>query len=92
MLVQSHLGEIHILPALPDALPNGYIKGVRARGGFILDFEWESGKLQKLKVRSTAGQHCKICYAGETISFDTEKNKSYTLFSISDRNGRRSSP
>ncbi len=92
MLVQSHLGEIHILPALPDALPNGYIKGVRARGGFILDFEWESGKLQKLKVRSTAGQHCKICYAGETISFDTAKNKSYTLFSISDRNGRRSSP
>jgi len=79
MLIQSHAGEIHILPALPDALPDGFIKGVRARGGFVLDFEWKSGKLQKLKVRSIAGQPCKLSYAGKTISFDTAKNKSYSF-------------
>ena len=79
MLIQSHAGEIHILPALPDALPDGFIRGVRARGGFVLDFEWMAGKLQKLKVRSTAGQPCTIRYAGQTVTFDTRKNKSYSF-------------
>ncbi len=79
MLIQSHLGEIHLLPALPDALPDGFIRGVRARGGFILDFDWKSGKLQKLEVRSTAGQPCTISYAGKTVEFNTEKNKSYSF-------------
>lgn len=79
MLVQSHLREIHLLPALPDSLPDGSIRGVRARGGFILDFEWKAGKLQKIKVLSTAGNPCKISCAGKTIAFDTAKNKSYTF-------------
>ncbi len=79
MLIQSHTGEIHILPALPDALPDGYIRGVRARGGFVLDFEWKAGKLTSLKVRSTAGQPCKINYAGQTVTFNTAKNKSYSF-------------
>jgi len=79
MLVQSHLREIHLLPALPDSLPDGSIRGVRARGGFILDFELKAGKLQKIKVLSTAGNPCKISCAGKTIAFDTAKNKSYTF-------------
>jgi len=41
MLIQSHLGTIDLLPALPDAIPGGRIAGVCARGGFELDFEWE---------------------------------------------------
>lgn len=79
MLVQSHLGEIHLLPALPDALPKGRISGVRARGGFVLDFEWKAGHLVSLKVHSTAGQPCTISYAGKTVQFNTEKNKSYSF-------------
>ncbi len=79
MLVQSHLGEIHILPALPDALPDGWIRGVRARGGFILDFEWKAGKLRKLKVLSTAGNPCKVNYNGKTTAFITRKNKKYSF-------------
>jgi len=79
MLIQSHTGEIQILPALPDALPDGFIRGVRARGGFVLDFDWKAGKLTTLKVRSTAGNPCRITYGGKTKEFPTRKGKSYAF-------------
>lgn len=79
MLVQSQLGTIDILPALPDALPSGKIAGVCARGGFELTFEWQNGKLQKLQVLSKAGQKCSLNYAGKSVEFDTEKGKVYSF-------------
>ncbi len=61
MLVQSHDGTIHILPALPDNWPTGRVAGLRARGGFIIDeLEWKDGQVTKLKIISTLGGNCRI--------------------------------
>ena len=55
MLVQSDERQIYLLPALPDAWPSGSVKGLCARGGFVLDMDWKDGKVLRAKVFSRAG-------------------------------------
>ena len=50
MLVQSHVGEIHLLPALPRAWPAGKATGLRARGGITVDIEWKDGTVTNYRI------------------------------------------
>jgi len=60
MLVQSHHQKIELLPALPSTWPNGYVKGLRARGGFELSIKWEDNKLKQAEIYSSQGGACVI--------------------------------
>lgn len=60
MLLQSHEGEIQLLPALPSTWPKGYFKGLRARGGVEVDVAWENEKISTTHIRSTMAAVLKI--------------------------------
>jgi alpha-L-fucosidase 2 len=75
MLLQSHLDAIDILPALPDDIPDGYIKGIRARGGFELEFGWDAGKLNSVKITSKAGYPLALRYGDKSFSSPTKKGQ-----------------
>ena len=77
MLLQSHAGEVHLLPALPKAWQKGHIHGIVARGGFEVNIDWEDGKLKEVKILSKLGNTCKIRYGNQMIELKTEKGKWY---------------
>ncbi len=71
MLVQSHLDEIELLPALPGDIPEGHVRGLRARGGFELEFDWKDGDLSSVKVISGAGCNLSLICRGNRYDTDT---------------------
>ncbi len=77
MLIQSQGKDINLLPALPSALPNGEVKGIRARGGFTLNIKWQNGQLQQVDVTSTAGDQCVLRYKDQVVTIPTQKGKTY---------------
>ena len=85
MLLQSHIGnwqqgyEIHLLPALPKAWPNGMVKGLMARGGFSVDIEWKAGKLVKAMISSDQQKSTKIRYNGKAIVVKISKEKPFSF-------------
>jgi len=79
MIVQSHQGYVELLPALPDAIPFGEIKGLCARGGFELNLKWNNGKLENVEVKSKVGGTCVIRYKNQAISIFTKVGEVYKL-------------
>jgi alpha-L-fucosidase 2 len=76
-LLQSHNGEIALLPALPSAWAEGYVSGMRARGGFELAFEWMKGKLTSVTVYSLQGSTCRIRYGDIVTEIATKAGGHY---------------
>lgn len=81
MLLQSHAGYIHLLPALPDNWQEGSIHGIRARGGFTIDMEWKKGKITRLSVTSHLGGTCRIREGAseKERTIETQKGKTYSI-------------
>ena len=83
MLLQSHDGAIHLIPALPDVWKDGSVKGLRARGGFeITDLAWSDGVLDRVTIKSNLGGNCRIrsynklvLESGEEIAVAKDENQ-----------------
>ena len=79
MLLQSHTGVVELLPALPSAWPEGSVRGLRARGGFVVDMKWSEGRLTEATVTSTLGGKLRVRCQGEEYEFDTTKGQKISI-------------
>jgi alpha-L-fucosidase 2 len=79
MLMQCVDGEIELLPALPSAWPDGAVRGLRARGGFELDFDWRDGKLRSAQLRSSVDGEARLRYGGRVRAKKLRKGQSLVL-------------
>jgi len=75
MLLQSHAGELRLLPALPSAWPCGRARGLRARGGYVVDLTWNGGEWTEASIAAARDGHCVLRLAGGKIAVtDLESN------------------
>ncbi len=92
MLLQSHAGAVHLLPALPDAWNKGEVSGLKARGGFEVSIAWKKGKISDGEIKSTLGGVCRIRSEWplsvsngrqtEVITLDSKVKKAYFQYEI----------
>ena len=79
LLLQSQLGSLHLLPALPSAWPNGQVRGLRARGGFEVDMSWKDGRLAGALLHSNLGEVARVEVSGLS-------SRHFSLVRLSDGN------
>ena len=79
MLLQSHMGFIQLLPALPDAWKDGSISGICAKGDFVVNLTWKDNHLTEAIITSQSGTPCTVRYSEQTLSFKTKTGKAYRI-------------
>jgi alpha-L-fucosidase 2 len=78
-LIQSHAGEISLLPALPASWKAGSVTGLKARGGFEINISWENGRLKICDIKSILGNPCKVHYGQKTKTFNIPAGSSIRI-------------
>jgi alpha-L-fucosidase 2 len=79
MLIQSHNGEIRLLPVLPDQWSTGHVKGLCARGGFEVEMDWKDGKLKEAVITARNNSTCHVRYGDCRTSFVAAANGVFRL-------------
>ena len=79
MLLQSQAGEIEFLPALPAAWPSGSIRGLCARGGYVVDIAWRNGMLFTASIRSQRGGSTPVRYRDSVITIGLQRGETIRL-------------